>query len=69
MAWKGRLLRVFAEGFTDARGERLEALRVVRVLDHIDAHPELGQRLDGLDSEELRDAFLELYAEHGHPAE
>jgi len=64
MGWRDRLLRLMARGRLAPPGERpLDTRITVRVLDRIEGDPALSDRLDALDAEALRAAFLALYRE------
>ena len=56
------MLRLLARGPRTATGEPLNVKVTLRVLDYIDAHPEVGDRLSGLDEQGIRREFLALYA-------
>ena len=59
--WKEKMLRLLVKGRLFSRGQSQDVEKMVRSFDRIDADPALSARLDRLDEEELRSAFLELY--------
>ncbi len=61
MGWRDHLLRLLARGMRTRAGLPLTEETILRVIDRINANPELFARLDKLDKQTFRREFLILY--------
>ena len=61
MAWRDHMLRLLARGMRTADGESLDVEIILRVLDQIDANPDISARLDGLDEQDVHSEILAFY--------